>query len=222
MANTYYDATGVLILNKVTPVITALFGCFNLNAEYPGEGEAYIAIIAEENSPSWDEICEALTDLAQTLSVDVTEASNRSISSVLRRLAAHFGTSLNPSLMHIIDHGDFDSDPELAVLFAIAQAFDDGHGLSAIKFEGAWHCSKPRLFEFGGHGTYISTLVSVQVQSAQALELGVKLHDILARGDLDSRIEQLAAAVSGLLSGVTNESNRRLLQRKLATLLLEG
>lgn len=27
MANTYYDATGVLVLNKVTPVITALFGC---------------------------------------------------------------------------------------------------------------------------------------------------------------------------------------------------
>ena len=31
MANNYYDATGVLMLNRITPVITALFGAFELD-----------------------------------------------------------------------------------------------------------------------------------------------------------------------------------------------
>lgn len=30
MANNYYDATGTLVLDKVTPVIKALFDGFNL------------------------------------------------------------------------------------------------------------------------------------------------------------------------------------------------
>lgn len=43
MANNYYEATGVLILDEVTPVITALFDAFNLDPDFPGNGQAYIA-----------------------------------------------------------------------------------------------------------------------------------------------------------------------------------
>ena len=39
MANTYFDATGVLVLDRVTPVITTLFGGFKLDEAYPGNGE---------------------------------------------------------------------------------------------------------------------------------------------------------------------------------------
>ena len=49
MANNYYDATGVLVLDQVTPVITALFGGLKLDASYPGNGEVYIAQIAEDS-----------------------------------------------------------------------------------------------------------------------------------------------------------------------------
>ena len=31
MSNNYYDATGVLVLDRITPVMTALFGGFNLD-----------------------------------------------------------------------------------------------------------------------------------------------------------------------------------------------
>lgn len=31
MAQNYYDATGTLVLDKVTPIIKALFGGFNLD-----------------------------------------------------------------------------------------------------------------------------------------------------------------------------------------------
>ncbi len=35
MANNYYEATGLLSLERVTPVIVALFGAFHLDANYP-------------------------------------------------------------------------------------------------------------------------------------------------------------------------------------------
>lgn len=38
MANNYYEATGVLVLDRVTPVIQALFGTFALDESHPGNG----------------------------------------------------------------------------------------------------------------------------------------------------------------------------------------
>ena len=46
MANNYYEATGVLVLDRVTPVIQALFSAFALDESHPGNGQAYIAQIA--------------------------------------------------------------------------------------------------------------------------------------------------------------------------------
>ncbi|MCV4078967.1 hypothetical protein OD785_32650 [Pseudomonas aeruginosa] len=67
MANNYYEATGLLSLERVTPVIVALFSAFHLDANYPGSGRAYIARIAETNDPQWDDVLEGLTGLAEQL-----------------------------------------------------------------------------------------------------------------------------------------------------------
>ena len=67
MANNYSDATGVLILQQVTPVITALFSGFNLDATYPGNGQAYVADVSEDTDHSWDTICENLAALSESL-----------------------------------------------------------------------------------------------------------------------------------------------------------
>ena len=40
MANNYNEGTGVLVLERVTPVIKALFGAFALNEGHPGNGQA--------------------------------------------------------------------------------------------------------------------------------------------------------------------------------------
>jgi hypothetical protein len=44
MAQNYYDGTGVLVLDKVTPVIRGLFGLFRLDETYPGDGRVYIGV----------------------------------------------------------------------------------------------------------------------------------------------------------------------------------
>ncbi len=68
MADNYYEATGVLVLDHVTPVIRALFSEFRLDADYPGNGEAYIAL-RSDSTPSWDDLRETLTDLATSLAL---------------------------------------------------------------------------------------------------------------------------------------------------------
>jgi hypothetical protein len=137
MANTYYDATGVLVLDKVTPVIAALFGGYRLDESYPGKGEVYIARISEENMPSWDEVFENLKDFAADLSISISERDTENIRSLLKLLSGHFNAVDDEELCHRIEHDDFDDDTDLETLFIIATRFDDGHRLKAIKWEGA-------------------------------------------------------------------------------------
>lgn len=103
MANSYYDATGVLVLDTVTPVITALFSGFNLDASYPGNGEAYIARISEDNDPSWDDVLENLNDLAESLSLSCAERDGKSISAILQLLSGHFNAADDDALRQLIE-----------------------------------------------------------------------------------------------------------------------
>jgi hypothetical protein len=70
MADNFYRATGVLVLDKVTPVITALFSGYSLNAAYPGNGKAYIAK-DDNNDPIWEKVREDLIKLAAQLDLRI-------------------------------------------------------------------------------------------------------------------------------------------------------
>src|SRR3546814_19409038 len=88
---------------------------------------------------------------------------------VLDPLAAHFGAEQDGELENLIEHHQFDGSSDLDALLLIASCFDDGHHLTAIQFEGCWHCSRPRLFEFGGNGCYLSREVQ-EIGSASCRE----------------------------------------------------
>ena len=171
MANNYYEGTGVLVLNRVTPVIKALFGAFALDENHPGNGQAYIAQIAETNDPRWTDVLDGLENLATQLGIPMPDDEELSIPPLLERLAAHFGADQDGELENLIEHHQFEDGADLEALLLIATRFDDGHNLTAIQFEGCWYCSKPRLFEFGGNGCYLSREVQVFRAPSQALLL---------------------------------------------------
>lgn len=221
MANTYYDATGVLVLDKITPVINALFGDYRMDKTHPGNGEVYIARISDENYPSWDGVLENLDDLAAGLSISVAEADTENVGAVLRVLSEHFNATDNASLSHLIENEDFTEEVSLKALFTLAICFDDGHGLKAIKWEGAWHSDRPRLFEFGGNGLYLSKSVIANSNSSQALSLGENLHTAILQGDLNQAAAHLDSEVSGLLRGIGDESIRGAVRLRLADMLLK-
>jgi len=215
MANNHYDGTGVLVLKKVTPVIAALFGGYALGNQVTEEGQSYIALISESNTSTWAEVLDDLHVLANSRELDTTALENEGLKSYLRLLAPEFGAQDDPFIQGL-DEVDPDSDTELETLFSIAQAFNDGHDLEAIKFEGCWSSDRPRLFEFGGNGEYIGRNFSVARSSTTALTLGSRIDGAINSGALNHAADAIIGQVNELLDGIINPEVRAIVLEKVA------
>lgn len=210
MASHYYEGTGILVLDHVTPVITALFGNFSLNPNSPGKGEAYIALDSEASHTQWRDIHEALLVLSSQLDLPCPDdETERTLEETLLLLAQHFHPEL-PNAM-LLKSGTFEinDEAELSVLFFLATCFNDGHGLQEIRFEGGWRCSKPRLFEFGGNGLFISREVRIHGNSSDYVSLGTNLRKAILEQDVNTATDLLYADLSMRLTGISDEVIRR-------------
>lgn len=215
MAN-YSDSTGVLELEKVTPAIKALFGAFNMDESYPGDGKVYIARISEGQDTSWEAVMDDLRAWAAELALNVGD--ELSPKDVLTALAGHFGKADDAWFAEIGDAIEpaLDQDAEIEILFGIAQRIDDGHGLKAIRLEGAWHCDKPRLFEFGGYGLYVGKNVTVGASSTEVLTQGGSLDKLLETGDTQAAAMIVLQDIQHILDGIPNDQHRAAIRQKLA------
>ncbi|WP_020207165.1 hypothetical protein [Cupriavidus sp. WS] len=221
MANNYYDATGVLVLDRVTPVIKALFGAFMLDEAYPGKGQAYIARISETNNPQWRDVLDSLEELAEQLAIPMPVDEGLSIPTLLDMLAAHFGADQDEELENLIEQHSFEDIADLDALFLIATCFDDGHHLTAIQFEGCWHCSKPRLFEFGGDSCFLSKEIRLVGSSSQAIQLGDQLRKAVVAYDVEEASALIALEAANLLTGINDEHFRLNVRHRVAERLAQ-
>lgn len=219
MANSYYDCTGALVLGKVTPVIKALFGAFNLESGEPGSGEVSIAKISESDSLTWDDVLDNFDELITQLAIPAPDQPYQTVSDYLGILAKHFGTADDKFIQELIQRDDFEDDPSLGTLFGLADRFDDGHGMKAMKLEGCWHSDRPRLFAFGGDGAYHSRNFRHSVSSSDARELGEAMDAALANDDLDAAAGRIMKEVDVILKSVTDARVRDELTAKLASLM---
>ncbi len=219
MANNYMDMTGVLKLDAVTPVITALFGGFKLDPTTPGNGQVYIMAGTETNSVTWDCVCSDLADLAVTLGTGIVEQDMDDMSGVLEALALYFNCHEDPFIAHLIESDDWEGEAELSVLFAIASRFEDGHGLSYFSVEGAYTCTPPLLGQFGGFGEVCSKEYSICEGSNRTVELGNQVHEALVVGDSDSAADVLLKQVTNLLNGIRDDEVMRQVRQKVAAKL---
>jgi hypothetical protein len=159
-------------------------------------------------------------ELAKALAVSLAAGDELGVQTVLRALARHFRADDREDLEQLIEHHSFEDNADLEDLFLIATAFDDGHGLAAIKLEGAWHCDKPRLFEFGGEGAFISREIVLYGTSSLALELGQGIREALLEGNVDDAANWLTRDLNRLLSGIRDGDVREAVRRKLARKLI--
>lgn len=210
MANNYYQGTGVLVLKSVTPVISALFGGFHLDGNYPGNGEAYIAVIPEDTDLQWDSIRENLEELATSLglrSADADDAfieSGQALKDCLRTLAAHYGAGKNEDLSGLIDAIYVESDIAVSEAFEIAVRINDGHDLKALRWEGSWRSARPLLFEFGGDSLYLGEQCQLSSSSSESLLFAHDVDAALESGDLVGAAEHFTKQFNKLLDGVTD------------------
>jgi len=221
MANNYYEGTGVLMLDRVTPIIQALFSDYTLDATYPGNGQAYIAQTAETNDPQWSDVLDRLQQLSARLGVAMPDDEGLTIQAALERLAEFFGRGKDEELANLIEHHSFEDSTDLDALFLIAICLDDGHHLTAIQYEGCWYCSKPRLFEFGGDGCYLSREVQVTGASSQVLQLGEQLRKAILAADIEEASALIALEAGSLLAGINDEPFRMNVRRRVAERLAQ-
>lgn len=216
MANNYYDGTGVLVLDKVTPIISALFGGYNLDASYPGDGEAYIALVAEDNRPNWEGVAYELLELAEELNIEIVETEEPEIKTVLEAFASFYGAADHPDLANLIKDNSFEQEADLEELFLIASCFNDGHNLTAIRFEGCWHADKARLFEFGGNSLFISQSFNFSGDTTSSLGVFTRLYRALTDGELDAAAVEIANETTRRLAGVADDEMRTTLTKRVA------
>lgn len=203
----------------MTPVIKALFSGFNLDESDPGEdgGEVYIAVISEKSDPDWDSIREALAELTEEMGLTPTEGVDDGFDGRLHALCAHFGDQDDELVGEI---NGFEDSAWVGDVFRIAQKLNDGHGLKAVKFEGAWHCSKPRLFEFGGNGLFLSNECHLDISSSTALTVGVALQAALDGNDIDKATDLVFTQAKLLLNGIRDEIKSKAVAQKLAGMVV--
>ncbi|GHU04840.1 hypothetical protein FACS1894158_06000 [Betaproteobacteria bacterium] len=136
-------------------------------------------------------------------------------------VSTYFKTDQNEELETLIEHHSFEGDADLDALFLIATCFDDGHHLEAILFEGCWSCSKPRLYEFGGDGCFLSREIRLSTTSSQAMELGQQLRDAILAADIEEASRLIAQETGNRLSGINDESFRSRLRLRVAERLID-
>ena len=202
--------TGVLVVQKITPVIKALFSAFELNENPIKEGEYYIAKL-EEAYISWDTILGYLLELANDLGLEINagdEIIPPDCEEVLDALGTHFNAIDQPDFNHLLESGEFEDEADLNTLFTIAQALDDGHGLKAYKVQSAWHGDKPQVGMFGGSGEYRGVHFCAYGDSTEVIDFGENVNTALQASDVSSASEHITNKVTDILNGITDESVR--------------
>lgn len=204
MAHNYYDGTGVLVLDKVTPVIRGLFGLFRMDENYPGEGRVYIAQSSEVCTPTWDEIADNVYNTAKSLGLTLAEPewANWSLETYLKLLAPKTGEAVIETILP----EDHETEADLGDVFDIAKMFDDGHGLKAMKIQNAWHADSLRLNEFGGSGEYFGKHYFTQGDSRQVISYGEAVDAALEKTDCTAAGKVIAARAQELLEGILDSS----------------
>lgn len=232
MADSYYEGTGVLVLQQVTPVIKALFSGFQLDPRYPGNQHVYIAMQSFEGLPEWDNIGQSLLTLARELEMAGID-EDVPIERLLVQLSEHFlpkrhGVDISATreafddvMRAILKSIDFDETPCLKDLFVLAHLLDDGHGLERIEFEAGITCSKLWLGEFGGDGLFISKLVELRSDSRSIITLGRALLAALRNNDTEQAAKYLLSDVCDNLNGISCEQQRAQVRAALARGLME-
>lgn len=221
MANNFQDGTGLLYLEKRTPIIDALFGAYKLRTYE--DRQDVLAFSTEDEESDWDDVLARLIELAGNIGCVLTDEQSEDIGSVVAALGKFKGsvfTKVHGAILHdmILAREPYDDSPCLESLFALAHYLDDGHGLKAVEEETAYTCDKMRVGSFGGSFNYTSIAYQLCIGTQTACMRSRQVAEAISKGDEDA----LASAVLPFaLDGLhfTDPEMRQRIKLKVAKLL---
>ena len=218
MANNYFEGTGVLFLSKVTPVIEALFSANDVKEEDFDNGEVYVH---SDGSVMWPD--ESLKMLANDLKLGIPEAADDDDSAeVLKALATHFGSMNHPLVSGLKKElPDEFVTLDLEDLVELAKCFDDGHGLTGFAITYAQYCDKPRIWEFGGFGQFVSPELALTIGTNRLLGDGEGMSKALQEDRFYDAAKVVTGTVVSDIAGIKSAEKRaRVIEQLLAQLPL--
>ncbi|MDR2788128.1 MAG: hypothetical protein LBD06_07185 [Candidatus Accumulibacter sp.] len=221
MSESHYAATGLLVLDRVTPMIAALFGEFNLKANCPGKGRAGISLTPGRSFPCWENIHFNLFVLGAHLRILPDREETPDPQTILSAWAGYFHVERDAVLQSWIERHPIRDTADLSSLFLLATRFDDGHKLTAIAFEGCWHSRAPRLFGYGGDACYHSREFVWFNESSQVLFLGNELSSALRKGNTGHASTVVITEILRLLDGIQDEAARAKVRQYVAGFLTD-
>lgn len=221
MSSTYYNGTGSLKLGTVTAIIQAVFGTFQLKANYPTVGYAFFSIEAESCNPTWNDIAKGLYDFAIKKSIPL-DILNDGLSGCATSIAKNFNSLDTKEMQRLIEHfsslekaNETDVSADLFLLFDFCMLCNDGHDLKHIVFNGSWYGSKIADGDFGGNALYHSPKFTLNQDTNGSSSLGNMVGQALAIGDIPEAAKHLHVQFSELVSGISNPFERVRLQKIL-------
>lgn len=206
-----YQAVGIIGLTRVTPVIRALFGAYNLAPN--NVRSAYIAIDADASHTVQD-LCD---NLSQVFNLPDAENPREALLAVAERLSVADRSLIgNLSDEWEADGNDMDNiDTDLTDLFHLAQALDDGHGAEYLWLEGAYTSSKLRSDEFGGDGTFVSKAFTRYAASSDVLALSNIAVCSIKNNDIEALVDQADRLVTHFLGNIQDDAVRVRVQQAI-------
>ncbi|WP_109479882.1 hypothetical protein [Paraburkholderia sp. C35] len=232
------DATGTLVLNRITPVVHALFDAFDVTAL--GDGEAMIAWSDDDGAGNyattaisdgtWGDAHQGLIRLASDLGVHVDQADDDEpvLPPVFAALMDHFGVPVasRETVNDLVDrHGFdcidewFDTPADFADLLMLASLFDDGHGLASIALDCASVGSRPAIQSYYGTATFQGVQFSHWVNTSKELLWAERLRKAIAAQNLDRASKVVTEKVTRLLDGIKDETVRATVAQNLIAAL---
>ena len=216
MANNYYQATGCLQLKAITPVINALFGVFQVK-----KFDDKLADIRQcENDISYSSVVKTIqSEMGMKFEKPIEDID---VVDVLIAMATKLGKLDEAKKLLLEEDGtnillDPDEDANLQLLFDLAIAMDDGHGLELINMSGAW-----TSIELGGTGEFISKHFSTYADSAyDSAYMGSRVSQYIEDNKLLEAANMLVGNFNATLSNIVDATKREEITRMVLAAMAE-
>jgi len=219
MATSSYAASGLLVLDRLTPTIRALFGEHHLVDKLEYGKVVEFSLGTELGEPLWRNLLPHLKHLATERGVSPPPENEQTSLRLLQEVAASFHLTKDKETRDILASTRFDGIADVSMLFRLCLKFDDDHGLRNLLYQGSRWSDGREPFAYGGNACFLSRHAQLFVDTTSLVETG----ELISRGveirDMDLAAEHIATAAWELIHGISDASLRGPVAARVAYLL---
>lgn len=216
------NGNGILVMEKITPVIEALFDSFHLQKVKGKKNQFYISRRSKDREIHWSIIKDHISRIIHQFGLNQPDIHCIHTTDYFEYLLPQMEDSnafTDDQVLHLADllmTLDEESRIEFEQLFKLALVFNDGHDLKSLHYQSAWHCHRPNLFHFGGDAVYATKDIQICADTNLIMEFAEKLSNRLEKGDINESSKCVCEYLAQILVGLFDHKMREKLIEQIA------